>query len=184
MVIQLFPLLQTGVLSLLSCDVISLKVKYVLCRNELRNHAGDLFPNVSVTFLIHVPRCSLPEDISLSLFYWYLWCDAVWVRVCDSSLSKAALGVFAAERKAIMYLSPAAKHHTLHRSSFFVPFSEQKKAKYVLLFHGRWNISETGKPASIITKKKHWQGISFFEVQAVYLKWSAMMSLKSNSHIK
>ena len=46
-------------------------------------HAADLLPfsqNLSVTFLIHVPRCTLPQDISLSLFYWYLWCDAVWVR--------------------------------------------------------------------------------------------------------
>lgn len=45
---------------------------------------------------------------------------------CDSSLSKAALGLFAAVRKAIMYLSPTAKCHTLHRSSFCVPFSVQQ----------------------------------------------------------
>lgn len=45
---------------------------------------------------------------------------------CDSSLSKAALGLFSAVRKAIMYLSPTAKRHTLHRSSFCVPFSVQQ----------------------------------------------------------
>lgn len=38
-----------------------------------------LSSNVLVTFLIHVPSCRIPEGISLSLFYWYLWCDAVWV---------------------------------------------------------------------------------------------------------
>lgn len=45
---------------------------------------------------------------------------------CDSSLSKAALGLFAAVCKAIMYLSPTAKCHTLHRSSFCDPFSVQQ----------------------------------------------------------
>lgn len=57
---------------------------------------------------------------------------------CDSSLSKAALGLFAAVLKAIMYLSPTAKCHTLHRSSFCVPFSVQQSKKYVLLSRGRY----------------------------------------------
>lgn len=47
-------------------------------------------------------------------------------RDCDSLLSKAALGWFAVVHKAIMYLSPAAKCHTIHCSSFCVPFSVQQ----------------------------------------------------------
>lgn len=82
MFILLFSSQLTGVHSLLSFDFISLKVKFVCAgmKWEACCRPAPLLPNLSVTFLIHVPCCTLPQDISLSLFYWYLWCDAVWVR--------------------------------------------------------------------------------------------------------
>lgn len=82
--------------------------------------SAPLFQNLLMTFLIHVPLHSLPKDIC----YYGLMLSGC--GECDSSLSKAALGLFAAVHKAIMYLSPTAKCDTFHRSSFCVPFSVQQ----------------------------------------------------------
>lgn len=65
---------------------------------------------------------------------------------CDSSLSKAALGLFAAVRKAIMYLSPTAKRHTLPRSSFCVPFSVQQSKNMFYFPMAGMGIYEDLKP--------------------------------------
>lgn len=77
---------------------------------------------------------------------------------CDSSLSKAVLGLFGAVREAIMYLSPTAKCHTLHRSSFCVPFSVQqgKNMSYFPMagrgINGIWNQKSLVKLRAIITE--------------------------------
>lgn len=92
-------------------------------------HAPDLlrlFQNVSLTFVIHVPCCSFPADISLAFIDIYCMMLSCW-EDGDSSLFKAALGLFAAAPKAIMYLSPTAKCHTPHRSSFCVLFSVRQR---------------------------------------------------------
>lgn len=49
---------------------------------------------------------------------------------CDSSLSTAALGLFAAVHKAIMYLSPAAICHTLPRLSLCSLYNTAKPASW------------------------------------------------------
>lgn len=64
------------------------------------------------------------------LFFSFIDIYCVIVSGCedfDSSLSKATLGLFAAVHKTIMYMSPTAKCHMVHRSSFCVPFPVRQR---------------------------------------------------------
>lgn len=118
-----------------------------------------LFQKLLVTFLIHVPRCSLPEDISLSLFYWYLWCDAVWVRALwQLTLQSSTWIVCCCAQSNNVFVTHCQMPYTppfIFLCSIFCT----TKQKYVLLSHGRygnilgiWNQKSLVKLQPIITE--------------------------------
>lgn len=99
---------------------------------------APLSPNVLVTFLIHVPHRSLPEDISLSLFYWYLWCDAVWVRgLWQLTLQSGTWIVCCCAQSNNVFVTRCQTPYTppfIFLCSIFCT----TKQRYVLLSHGRY----------------------------------------------
>lgn len=146
---------------------------------------APLFPKLLVTFLIHVPRCSLPEDISLCLFYWYLWRDAVWLqRRWQLTLQSSTWIVCCSAQSNNVFVTHCQTPYSppfIFLCSIFCT----TKQKYALLSPwqvrecmGIWNLKSLVKLQAIITETTG-SAFSFMSVQALPLKWPDRMFQKN-----
>lgn len=158
-----------------------------LLREWSENRASHLLPKL-IDGISN--SCTSRQSLRTSHFLSVVDIYAVTVsacRGCDSSLSEAVLGVFAAVHKAITYLSPTARWRTLRRSSFCAPFSTQQSRK-MSYFPARqrmgiWNHEIFSKVANHV---RGWLGVSVHEwacktgIVSVYCDLSLpLMQLKS-----
>lgn len=135
MVIQLFSLQLTR-----ACNHLMSSPSRWICfvREWNDNSAADLFPNLLATFLIRVPHHSIPEDNSLSPFYWYLCCDAIWARgLWQLTLQSSTWMVCCCARSDDVFVTCCQMPYNplfIFLCSIFCT----TKQKYVLLSHGRY----------------------------------------------